>query len=110
MVIGLNSTALLESKLCEIPVLIPLFKEAKEKYFDTNVYFQNYLDVFTIANDPNDILNIINDVINGSKLVQKNLPKKMIHDYIGYFDGNACNRIVNIMKDEINKLNKRDLV
>ena len=34
----------------------------------------------------------------------------MIHDYIGYFDGNACNRIVNIMKDEINKLNKRDLV
>ena len=57
----------------KIPAL-PLFK-VKEKYFDTNVYFQNYLDVF-IANDPNDILNIINDVINGSKLFKKIYQKK----------------------------------
>ena len=37
--------------------------------------------------------------------MQRKIPKKMINDYIGYFDGKVTERVVRVMKSEIKKIN-----
>ncbi len=105
LVIGLNSTTILEAKLFNTPVVLPIFKEAKEKYFKSNIFFQKYFDIFTVINNPKDLLKIINKVVKGHNIIQKKIPQKMIKDYLGYFDGKVSDRIVKEMRSEIKKIN-----
>ena len=77
LVIGLNSTTILEAKLLNTPVVLPIFKEAKEKYFKSNIFFQKYFDIFTVINNPKDLLKIINKVVKGHNIIQKKkIPQK----------------------------------
>ena len=106
LVVGLNSTTLIEAKLAKIPVVLPIFKEAKHKYFKTHIYFQKYLRYFSVANSPEEFLRLTNDILSNSSFKHRMLPKQMIKDYIGFFDGKVAGRIVKTMRREIISLNK----
>lgn len=104
VVLGLNSTALLEAKLYGIPVIAAVFEEALENYFDTNVYFHNYMDAFSVANSSLELKEYVRSALRGDVLKQKPISEDMIADYLGYFDGNVANRIVDQMKFHIGQL------
>jgi len=55
VVVGINSTTLLEAKLFGRRVVVPLFAEALDKYYDDHVYFHDYMDVFNVATSPDDL-------------------------------------------------------
>ncbi len=101
VVVGLNSTTLLEAKLFGRRVVVPLLAEARGKYFDKHVYFHKYLDTFNTPGSPEEILVALDEELNGISPV-RDLNHEMIRDYLGVYDGNVANRMVNIMRSEIN--------
>lgn len=101
VVIGMNSTTLLEAKLAGVPVIVPLFEEAANKYFETNVYFQKYLDIFAIAHSADQLREMMLQAVEGNLPKQDAIPRAMIEEYLGFFDGQVADRVVAIMKDDI---------
>jgi hypothetical protein len=107
VVVGLNSTTLLEAKLARVPVIIPLFEEAADKYFASNVYFQKYMDAFAVASSPEQLCDQLRRAIDGQPPNQEDIPDSMVQDYLGYFDGEVADRVVSIMKQDIEIARKR---
>lgn len=100
VLIGINSTALLEAKLYGRRVIVPLFLEAAGKYYEKNVYFKNYEDVFTLARIPEQLPAVIDDEYH-ERLPEREMPAAMIEDYLGYFDGQSCQRILKQIRQDI---------
>ncbi len=101
VVVGINSTTLLEAKLYKRPVVMPLFAEAASKYYENHIYFKNYYaDVFEVVQDPNLLVDTIQQVALGHTR-QQPMPTQMIHDYLGYVDGGNCERIIKQIKQDI---------
>jgi hypothetical protein len=107
VVVGLNSTTLLEAKLAKVPVILPLFEEAADKYFATNVYFQKYMDVFSVADSAEEFCDLLRRSIDGQPPDQKDIPEAMVQDYLGYFDGKVADRVVAIMRRDIESARQR---
>ncbi|PCI29355.1 MAG: hypothetical protein COB67_04170 [SAR324 cluster bacterium] len=105
VVVGLNSTTLLEAKLYGRPVIIPLFEEAAGKYFNSNVYFHDYLDEFNIAHSTEALTKSILDELNGISSPPQPLSAGMLSDYLGYFDGQITARVVDLMKQDLKTIN-----
>ncbi|MDG1143244.1 MAG: hypothetical protein P8N92_01175 [Burkholderiales bacterium] len=103
-VVGLNSTTLLEARLANVPTIIALFEEAADKYFATNVYFQKYLDVFSVARTPREMTQFIGHILDGKLPNQAAIPDAMIKDYLGFFDGRVADRVTDVMRHEINRV------
>jgi len=101
IVTGFNSTTLLEAKLARVPVIVPLFEEAANKYLNTNVYFQKYMSSFAVVNTPDEFCDILRKAIDGQPPNQEKIPEAMIRDYLGFFDGKVAERVVGIMRHEI---------
>lgn len=107
VILGINSTTLLESLIVGRPVILPLFAEAANKYYDKHVYFKEYeQDVFNVVRSPKDLENAIISELNG-EIATRVMPKKMIEDYLGYCDDNSTNRIVEQMKIDIHNLKNK---
>ena len=106
-VVGLNSTTLLEAKLAHVPVILPIFEEAAGKYYETNIYFRDYLDIFSVADSPQSLKKLVSDVISGIALEQKPIPEDMVNKYLGYFDGCVADRVVDIMRQDISRVRGR---
>lgn len=100
-VVGLNSTTLIEAKLAGVPVILPIFEEAATKYFDSNIYFKKYMDIFSVANSPDEMNKILVDAISGVLEKQKIVPEEMIQDYLGHFDGQVAERALSVIRREI---------
>ncbi|MEE9249915.1 MAG: hypothetical protein V3U93_02155, partial [Alphaproteobacteria bacterium] len=106
VVVGINSTTLLEAKLFGRPVVVPLFAEAAGKYYDEHVYFQNYLDTFNVARSPEELVEAIDDELAG-RAPQRTLPAEMVTDYLGFFDGRTSDRVVALMQSDIESARAR---
>ena len=100
VIVGINSTTLLEAKLYNRPVVVPLFAEAAGKYYDKHVYFQNYLEVFNVVRSMNDLIPGILAELEGAAPIRK-MPKAMVEDYLGFFDGKTCQRVTSLMAEDI---------
>ncbi|GJL54493.1 MAG: hypothetical protein NPIRA02_16250 [Nitrospirales bacterium] len=101
VVIGINSTTLLEAKLARRPVIIPLFAEAAGKYFRDHVYFKKYFETFRVAHSPEEMKYAIIAQLNATEPTLPSISNEMVKDFLGYFDGHVSNRIVEKMKDDI---------
>lgn len=107
VILGINSTTLLESLIVGRPVILPLFAEAAGKYYEKHVYFKEYEnDAFHVVRSPDSLENAILDELEG-KLPKRNMPTKMIEDYLGYCDDNSTNRIVEQMKMDIQNIKNK---
>lgn len=94
IVVAFNSTTVLESLAMGVDVVIPIFHEAQEKYFKTNVMFTKYFKYLNIASSKNQL---INKVLRGHTAQSQNyiLPDQMVKDFIAYTDGLSAERIIN---------------
>ena len=106
VIVGINSTSLIESKLMKRNVIIPVFAEAKGKYFKEHVNFKKYFNkAFYIVNSTNKLLKAIDDGIKG-KLPKQTCPKELIYDIYGFFDGKTKDRIYKEINETIKYSNK----
>ena len=101
VVVGINSTTLLEAKLIGRRVVVPLFAEAAGKYYDGHVYFKKYMDTFRVAKSPEELGEAILAQLDGSEPAPPPIPQGMVEDFLGYFDGKVRERVVAIMKQDI---------
>ena len=103
LVIAFNSTTVLESSLLGRNVIIPLYNEALDKYFYTNLHFTKYLDSLIVASSNKDLKHKIMRYLFDFQHIQ--LDDKLIKDYLGFYDNNSSKRIIdNIL------LNSRKIV
>jgi hydroxymethylpyrimidine/phosphomethylpyrimidine kinase len=92
LVIAFNSTTILEAGLLGRNVIIPVYAEAVDKYFNSNVYFKKYLDSMIVASSGKDL----KDKVLKYAFKQQHfpLPDKMVQDFIGFYDGQSSKRIL----------------
>ena len=99
VVISFSSTSTIESRLYRRPVIIPFFAEAAGKY-KRYVYFKKYFDDFVIATSKEDLKRKVLQY-TANELKAPPLSNEMIKEYITYFDGSICDRVVSEIKKSI---------
>ena len=100
VVVAFNSTTVLEASLLKKNVILPIFCEAKEKYFNTNVLYKEFLDSLIVASSKEDLKD---KIMNYAKEEDYNrVPEKMVEKFIHLNDGKSGERIV----DEILQKNR----
>jgi len=72
------------------------------------MFFQKYFKSFIIASSKEDLKTKIIQITREKSMKISPILPEMIKDYLGYFDGNALDRVVNIIKEELNK-NKNNI-
>ena len=99
VVVAFNSTTVLEASLLKKNVIIPIFCEAKTKYFDTNVLYTQYLESLTTASSKEDLKDKIE--VFATEQVYNKVPDQMISKFLHANDGKSGERIVDeiIRKD-----------
>lgn len=104
LVIGFNSTTILEAGLRDIPIIIPKFDEANSiyrEYFD----FTKYKDAFSIVENPNKLNELIHEFLFNFKL-SKEVKKKrldLFNKYVSSLDGQTKDRYIEAIKKTIIK-------
>ena len=100
LVIGFNSTTLLEAGLRDIPVIIPKFDEASTIYAD-HFDFIEYEDGFKIVEDPKKLHDVIYESLlnfNISK-EKREIRKNLFQKYVSEMEGQSKERYIeSIMK------------
>jgi hypothetical protein len=92
VIIAFNSTTILEAGLLGRNVIIPVYAEALDKYFNSNLFFTKYLDSLIVASNNKDLKNkVMEHVINPQFFP---LPNKMVQDFIGFCDSKSSKRIL----------------
>lgn len=99
VVIGFNSTVLLESQILDRSTIIPFFAEASETMKDY-VYLKKYFDLFAIAESKVDMKAKVCRCFNDpDRFVPADRYRrhKMLEEYLGYDDGKTLERVVSII-------------
>jgi hypothetical protein len=94
VVIGFNSTTLIESILYKKKVIVPLFAEAAQDKYSSDV--SCYSDMFYKAHSKNELIKLIGECYldNNDNL---EFDSSFIEETIGPYDGKICNRISNTL-------------
>ncbi len=100
VVVGINSTTLLEAILFGRRVIMPLFAEAAGKYFDKHVYFHKYLHEFNTPRSPEKMMLALKNELN-EETPDSELNRSLIEDYLGPYDGNVAARLVDQIRTDI---------
>jgi len=88
VVIGFNSTTLIESILYKKKVIVPMFAEAVQDEFSPDV--SSYGDMFYKAHSKNELIDLIDECNKNDKL---KFDSSYIEEAIGPYDGHVCRRI-----------------
>jgi|APSaa5957512576_1039674.scaffolds.fasta_scaffold15450_1 hypothetical protein len=92
VIIGFNSTTLIESVLYGKNVIVPSFAEAsQEKYID-DVFFSNKENIFYRAYSLVELMNLITNCYHNENK-KLTIDRSFIEETVGPYDGNACLRI-----------------
>jgi hypothetical protein len=96
VVIGFNSTTVIESLLYGKMVIVPSFAEASKKENINDVFYSNQLKYFYRANSKNNLMDLIKKCYSGKNdfLVPD---KSFINETIGPYDGKVCSRIEDVI-------------
>lgn len=102
LVIGFNSTTLLEAGLRDIPIIIPKFDEASgiyEEYFD----FIKYQDAFIIVDDVKKLNNVIYDSLFNFTISKEVKERRLtlFETYVSSLDGQSKDRYIEAIKKAI---------
>ncbi len=105
VVIGINSLSLIEARIMGIPVIVPVFEEFK-KHMKKNVYFSEHFN-YELKKVENEKLfqNLINSYSAKKFKKKKILNKKIVEDYLGFYDNKSSLRTYQNLK----KLNKNSI-
>ena len=99
IIIGANSTSLIEAIILKRLVIIPILDEMQNKY-KNYLYFQKYFSQnFITPKSKNELTKILNKKVSDSpKFI--NHPDQIIYDFLGYKDGRSVERISKFIKSK----------
>ena len=99
-----HSTAILESLIAKIPVLIPYFDEYKEMLSKYTIQLSNSENIY-LAKNISHFQKLLNDLSN-NKICYKEgnyeLDKNLIRSHIGNIDGKSSKRLANLIENLCN--------
>ena len=104
IIIGINSTALVESRILGKEVLIPIFNEPATKYYK-NVYFKKYFKKeFNIVDNDYEFLDKL-DYLYKKTFSLRTVGNELVEEFLGFFDSNSYQRTYNyflkILKNQL---------
>ena len=84
VVLGFNSSILLEASIKNKFVIIPIFEEALKKEYKEFIFFRKYLKFFKVANSRSELNQVIKDGLKNSNSLSKTLEyrKRLFNDFI----------------------------
>ena len=102
LVIGFNSTTLLEAGLRDVPIIIPKFDEASDiynDYFD----FEEYKGSFIVVNNPDEFNYLLSKSLSNPGISQeiKERRKILFQNYVSSLDGQTKGRYIEAIKKTI---------
>lgn len=98
VVVGFNSTVLIEARVLGRPTIMPYFAEAREKY-PYNVYFHEFHDMFATAHSKEELLDKLSSGIR-SESIHDDDPARLsefVTNYIAYDDGRSAERVYEVL-------------
>jgi hypothetical protein len=100
VVCGLKTTALLEAAIAGKPVIIPYFKDLQDPKYDGDIYFRDFLHLFDIAKDVNELESIIIDRLHNPTIDEKIMEerKAFFEKYVSSMKGDATEKYVALIK------------
>jgi hypothetical protein len=107
LVIGINSTALVESRILGKKTAVPVFEEAKEslkEYIYLDKFFGN--EIYEIKSIL-DFKNLIKECISEPFTIKNIKNKNIVTDYIGFYDTDHTDRYIKEI-EKIMKLHSKD--
>ena len=105
VIIGLQTTAILESAIAGKAIIFPYFKKFRESEWSQRFGYKNYLDIFDNADDTEDLQQKISNYLNGYKLSNEvqNKRNQLFEEYLSSLQGNATKLYVNTIKQVVGK-------
>lgn len=102
LVIGFNSTTLLEAGLRDIPIIIPKFDEASDIYNDY-FNFEELKNSFIVANNHDEFNYLLNKSLLNTFISKeiKDRRKKLFQNYVSSLDGQSKGRYIEAIKQTI---------
>lgn len=98
VVIGLNSTTLLESRILQKTTIVPMLAEAGSKYKD-KISFQKYAgSEYVFSKSKEDFKEQVVSAVRSEN--QRPPSHELIDEYLGFHDGKTLERIVTILETE----------
>ena len=95
VIIGINSTALIESRIMGRKVIIPVFDELITKY-DKHIYYKKYFDnEFVKVNNTTQLNQEIYKLLNEKNTSPAS--NNLITEFLGFNDSNSKNRVLQSM-------------
>ncbi|MEW6593809.1 MAG: hypothetical protein AB1413_02950 [Thermodesulfobacteriota bacterium] len=100
VVVGVNSTALIEARILGRPVVIPLFAELTGRHAG-HVYFRKFLGKdFLVANSPRELAETVK-VLLGGQHGPMQPPKDLVEEFLGFDDGLSRERVVRLFQGAV---------
>ena len=96
VIVGINSTVLIEARILAKPVIIPIFDELEKKYYK-NVYFKKYFQSeFSVIREKGNFLEKLTKIYKNTDSL-KPVGSDIVEEFLGFFDCNTLNRVINEM-------------
>jgi hypothetical protein len=99
VVIGFNSTTLLEAAIMDLPVILPVFAEIAEPRWHDYLMFADELGCFDVAHSPEELQRLIERRLASPEIavnVQR-MRRRVFEKYVSTLDGTATARYQNIL-------------
>ena len=101
IIIGINSTALIESRILGKEVLIPLFDEPASKYYK-NVYFKKYFKKeFNLVKNEYEFLDELDFLYKKTNSLRK-VSNELVEEFLGFFDSKSYQRVYDYLLKIVN--------
>jgi len=100
VVCGLNTSALLEAAVIELPVIIPYFKDLQNPKYDKRLFYRDAYDLFDIAMDVNELESLMLKRLHNQIIDKKIMEgrKALFESFISSLDGDATEEYVAMIK------------
>ena len=98
VVIGLNSTTLVEARLSSTVTVLPFFGEEAKLYADT-LQYRDALSEFCVANSREELLRLVQHYLDTPTLLPA--APGVFNQYVGSTDGKNLDRVISVINKEI---------
>ena len=103
-----NSTTVIESLLSRSNTIFPIYHEAK-KEFSGEIYFKNYLNLFSLAESEEKLEDLISKSIKGKELKKINFSdiSSLCNEQLGNSDGKSAKRFFDSIREILSKKKRK---
>jgi len=105
IIIGLQTTAILEAAIAKKCIILPFFKKFRESEWSARFGYRQYLDLFLVADDRNDLRHLIQKNIGQYEPSDDVQVKRndLFEEYLSSLKGDAAKQYANTIKSIVGR-------